>query len=61
MDWSWKPNAFLISNFSEAAALLLEEVAIPINFPVEAGQTFKLSIPVKVRDSAILTEFSSEP
>lgn len=61
MDWSWKPNASLLSHFSEATALLLEEVAIPIDFPVHAGQTFKLSIPVKIRDSAVLTEFTSQP
>lgn len=60
MNWSWKPNASLISNFSEATGIILEEVAIPIDFPVDAGQTFKISIPVKIRDSAIFTEFSGE-
>lgn len=53
--WSWKPNASLISHYSNDTALLLDEVAIPIEFPVEAGQTFKLSIPIKIKESAQLS------
>lgn len=56
----WKPEASLVSNFSSNTALLLDEVVIPIDFPVEADQTFKLAIPMKIKDSAQLSEFSTE-
>merc|ERR1712070_1040074 len=58
--WAWKPWASLTSHYSAATALLLDEVAIPIDFAVEAGATFKLSIPIKIKDSAQLTAFSTE-
>lgn len=58
--WPWKPQASLISHYSSATALLLDEVAIPIEFAVEAGQTFKLSIPIKIKESAQLSEFAAE-
>ena len=50
----------MVSNYSPATALLLDEVAIPIDFPVAGGETFKLSIPVKIKESAIATAFSAE-
>jgi len=56
MNWPWKPNAMLVSNFSAATALLLDEVQIPIDFEVAPEQTFKLSIPMKIKDSAVFGE-----
>lgn len=60
MNWPWKPQASLISNYSVETAMLLDEVAIPIDFPVEAGQQFSLSIPLKIKDSALISAPNQE-
>jgi hypothetical protein len=52
MNWAWKPHASLQSDFTPMIASLLDEVAIPIDFPVSENSTFKLSIPMKIKESA---------
>lgn len=56
MNWPWKQGATLISEFSQPVSELLEEVILPIDFEVKENTTFKLSIPIKVRDAAIATQ-----
>ena len=56
MNWQWKQGATLISEFSQPVTELLEEVILPIDFEVMENSTFKLSIPIKVRDAAVATQ-----
>jgi len=56
MNWAWKPHASLQSDFTPAIAGLLDEVAIPIDFPVSENSTFKMSIPMKIKDFAKVSD-----
>lgn len=56
MNWPWKPHASLQSDFTPNVANLLDEVAIPIDFPVSENSTFKLSIPMKIKEAANISD-----
>jgi len=60
MNWPWKPNANLQSEFTQNIALMLDEVAIPIDFPVGENSTFKLVIPIKIKESAKISNETYE-
>jgi len=52
MKWAWKEGASLQSDFDEATSQMLDVVVLPINFTVPAQSTFKLTIPIKIREGA---------
>lgn len=51
-DQPWPAGVILRSQYQKGslAAEIMEEVEIPIDFPVLANQTCKLTIPLKIRD-----------
>jgi len=51
--WPWREGCSLQSCFQENTALIIEEVIIPIDFPVKEQEKFKLCVALKIRDSAI--------
>lgn len=53
MNWPWKEGASLQSENDPKTAEQIEELVLPIDFPVPAGHTFDLAIPIKIRDNAV--------
>ena len=50
MNWSWKPGAMLKSTNSFVGTPI-EQVEIPIDFEVKENSSFKLCIPIKIKDN----------
>lgn len=51
-SWQWKEGATLQSEIKKESATHVEEVLIPIDFPVRENATFKLCVPIKIRETA---------
>ena len=52
MNWPWKQGASLQSTLDKETAEQIDEVTLPIDFPVAENSTFKLVIPIKIKDAA---------
>lgn len=52
MNWPWKEGASLQSDYTNLTAEVLDEVSLPIDFPVAENSKFKFSIPIRIKDSA---------
>lgn len=53
MNWGWKEGATLQSELKPETSSHIEEVLIPIDFQVPENSTFKMCVPIKVRDLAM--------
>ena len=52
LEFPWKFGASLLSEFNKDVAMFVDEIAMPIDFAVPENSTFKLVIPIKIKESA---------